>query len=93
MTAPTADPRWTITACGGASCRRPIIWARSENGARTPVDAAPSDAGRWLLSQVDGVTEPIARYVKEPGRAALAGRLHVAHWSNCPDRDKYRRPR
>jgi hypothetical protein len=86
----TSSPAWPVTVCGSRQCGAPIIWARTEHGARTPVDATPSPDGRWLLTQVDGIPEPVTRYVKAGDRDELAGRLHVAHWANCPDRNTFR---
>jgi hypothetical protein len=92
MTAPTTDRQWPVAACGAPDCRRAIIWARTEHGARSPVDAAPTDDGRWLLADV-GTGEPVARFVKQADRAAFAGQLHRSHWASCPKANSYRRPR
>lgn len=89
---PTTDPgsRWPISRCGSAACRAPIIWARTDAGARTPVDAEPRDDGRWLLADAVGSDVPAARYVKADERDRHPGRLHTSHWATCTNAAEHR---
>lgn len=75
-----------------SSCRRPVLWARTQRGARIPLDPAPTDDGTYELD-LEAVPTPIARrldrldralrrHAREPGRLPA----YTCHLDTCPNR-------
>ncbi len=64
------------------SCKRPIVWARTEKGAAIPLDPEPVPGGNIDLI---GNT---AHYVTPDQRK---GPLHMPHHAACPDAQRWRK--
>jgi hypothetical protein len=73
------------------SCKAPVIWAITEAGKWTPLNAEPDSRGEW---RIFGDT-PRAVHAPPERRAELAetGQLFTPHWATCPHADQHRRPR
>jgi hypothetical protein len=68
------------------SCQAPIIWAVTAEGRKMPVDAAPHQDGRLVLSwKEDGWQVRVA-----PHGGSLTQR-HRPHFATCPDADSWRK--
>lgn len=96
-----------MAKCDGPNCGAEIIWALSEKGKRTPVDAAPTEEGNTLLIHRAVGEPPTAHIVRKDERAQMETerryrvehlghpdeplRLYVPHWSTCPDAKKFKR--
>ncbi|GIF08688.1 hypothetical protein [Actinoplanes siamensis] len=77
-----------ITAC--RSCNAPIIWATSRGGKAMPVDAEPTEDGNVELAERPGLfVGPVATVLTGP--SLLGGPLREAHFTTCPDADRWRR--
>lgn len=75
------------------SCNAKIIWAKTENGKRIPLDAEPVlalnvDPGLFVL-------QPVAGYMNARTLPREDGRLvaRQSHFATCPNADQHRRPR
>jgi len=84
--------QWTVQTCVSLTCNAPIVWARTDRGSRTPVDAQPSPAGTTRLVDL-GAPEPVALYVRVGDRDQFPGELHTTHWASCTDPGRFRRRR
>jgi hypothetical protein len=85
-----ADGPWKIEACN--SCRKAVVWARTETGRSMPVDAAPTREGNLLLTRSQG----FARVSVCKGsilESAIRGKLplRTSHFATCPDADTWRK--
>jgi hypothetical protein len=81
-----------VSAC--RSCRAPIVWARTVNGKRMPVDRDPTPDGNLVLA-VPGVddTEPYVTVV-DPDQPMLDDPpRYRSHYATCPDADRWRKQR
>lgn len=92
---PTASPEpvYPIEACRSETCRRAIIWARTEKGRSMPVDAAPTDQGTVRLFRYQGVVQARVVTAEEADRMRqdpLAVPLRTAHFATCPASDAWR---
>ena len=85
------EQTWPVSQCSAPECQAPIVWARTEQGKNTPVDAQPSPAGVWLLERNVRLDQPAATYVAKAERAAHDGPLHTTHWATCAKPNRYRR--
>jgi hypothetical protein len=78
------------------SCGSEVLWVRTTNGTRMPLDPLPVDAGNVAMvgtAAADGsplveVVDPHAPQL--PLVDALAPR-YVSHFATCPDADRWRR--
>lgn len=67
------------------SCGAPVRWVPTEAGRSMPLDAEPSDRGNVELRAGVAV-------VVDPDQPTLTGEpRYVAHFSTCPDADRWRR--
>ena len=83
-----------VTAC--RSCQSPVIWAETEKWKRMPVEAEPSPRGRFALLEDGPFTRPNGTRVEDGVPLAvwdpdLSEPRYESHFSNCPDRDKWRK--
>lgn len=81
-----ASQRPRVTPC--PACDDPIIWAVTEAGNKTPVDAEPGGHGTIALS---GHVPPVARVVSRTGREP-GTKLYVSHFATCRAAAKHRKP-
>jgi hypothetical protein len=91
------DPQPKISQC--RSCRRSIIWARTERGKKMPLDARPVE----LAVTGDGPARALFvlrdRESRDGPLAIAAWGLHGledhyrSHFSSCPQADEHRRPK
>ena len=81
------EPLGVATKC--RSCNADIVWVRTVTGKLMPIDLMPSVGGTFGLHQDGG--ETFADYVGEPRRADFIGKLHVSHFSTCPNADQHRK--
>lgn len=67
-------------------CEQPIIWTKTEKGARMPVDAAPSDAGNVLVRVTGGdvLAAVIGNKGKRDAMRAHGVQLRTHHRLSCP---------
>lgn len=74
------------------SCRARIVWTKTTNGKKMPVDEQFSDVGRFVL---DWSTEPpTAVWAKKTYRGvgdAVDLERYEPHWTTCPDSAKFRK--
>jgi hypothetical protein len=78
---PQGRPRRKPNTC--SSCEAPVKWARTERGARMPLDPEPRSDGNLV---VEGA---YARAVQ----SGDPGPFFVSHFATCPNANKHRRPR
>jgi hypothetical protein len=68
------------------ACDAEIIWLKTKNGKRMPVDAAPSSTGNCRI--VGGTVEVLGpRAVEEH----TGSDLHHSHYTTCTDPRRFRR--
>lgn len=66
-------------------CDGELLWARTRNDARMPVDRAPSDDGNVLITAAGGELHASVFGPRQAAGARAAGkRLHVHHKVTCP---------
>lgn len=70
------------------SCRKPVLWAITQKGARIPVDPEPVPNGNIELRD-DGNGEIRSTTVKPDPSV----RKYVAHFATCPNANNHRRKR
>lgn len=89
---PEADDRWPVVLCTAPECRARVIWAVTERGRPTPVNADPEPGGNLLL--VDGATPEGPTAIRQPPYLTF-GRtdLRKSHFADCPAASKFRRAR
>lgn len=80
------------------SCKKPILWALTENGRRIPIDPEPVENGNILL-QHRPANIPLAVYQTKEMLAALHEhgglqqyRLYLSHFVSCPQAKGWRKP-
>lgn len=75
------------------SCRAPILWAATADGASMPVDPRPATNGNVMLTEQRGrlVAGVLSRKDAARKRATRAVPLHVSHFATCPSADAHRR--
>ena len=71
------------------SCGQSILWRRTDNGQRIPINPEPSERGNVILSG------PVRAYVltkAEIEKARQAGAvLFLVHFATCPNAREHRR--
>jgi hypothetical protein len=70
------------------SCNAPIVWTKTDRGARHPVEVEPSPTGNLRLSIVDG--EVHSHKVADKLAFGHAD-LHLSHFVLCPQAASHRR--
>jgi len=68
------------------SCGAEIVWVETENKKRMPIDAEPTDAGKFVLED-EGTDTPRALY-----RPGANGERFTSHFATCPNAAEHRRP-
>jgi hypothetical protein len=85
---------YPLDMCG--SCKAPIFWAATENGAKMPIDAEPVDpahgGGNVTLTDRPGML-PLARVHAHAGTLFGVRVVYRSHFVTCPFAARYRRPR
>lgn len=78
-----------MSAC--RSCGAEIIWARTENGKRMPLDAEATHIGDSSeLRGLQSVTFVDGEYRCSPARPML---VYVSHFATCPNAGSHRQAR
>ncbi|OLT46524.1 hypothetical protein BJF85_16665 [Saccharomonospora sp. CUA-673] len=74
------------------SCNGRIVWARTADGERMPVDDTPARGGNVLL-MLQGVQLVAGVLGKADATRRRAGgiELYVPHFATCPNADRHRR--
>jgi hypothetical protein len=72
------------------SCQAPIIWAVTERGRDTPVNAEPSADGSIALVDQGAGRTPLARVLKVADRFGRTN-LRRSHFADCPSAPKWRK--
>lgn len=80
MATPTCYEIATCTSCG-----RDIIWCKTPQGKRMPVDAEPVKGGNLRLEDVQD--EGPCVYCTKAGEGT-----HVSHFATCPNAAQHRKP-
>jgi hypothetical protein len=75
------------------SCRAEILWVGTERGKAMPLDRGPyqGDDPRGLFVIRTDSGKPLA--IAATPDAFPDEPVYTSHFSTCPDRDKWRRPR
>lgn len=68
------------------TCGAPIVWVRTTNDKRMPLDVEPAPNGN--IRMVDGV----AVYASKDAPVEPGEKLYLSHFVTCPDRDQHRKP-
>lgn len=73
---------WPVVLCSAPDCRARVVWAVTERGAKTMVDADPAPGGNILL--VGTVLRGTPMAVVQPAKLAF-GRtdLRKSHFATC----------
>ena len=86
------DPQPKLSTC--RSCRRSIIWCRTERGKKMPLDADPVTNHSWanlfVLREMERRDGPLAL-----AAWGLTGTEphYQSHFATCPNADQHRRPK
>jgi len=72
-----------------STCKRPILWARSEHGRPIPIDPAPRPDGNIVLRPIAVGAELLA-HVVTAGEETDEQR-YASHFSTCPEAETHRR--
>jgi hypothetical protein len=81
-----------MSAC--RSCRAPLVWVRSEDGNKMPLDAEPyvgDEPGGLFVLRDGSYGETVALAV--PPDAFPDEPLYRTHFATCPNADEWRKPR
>lgn len=73
-----------ISNCRG--CDAPIIWTITENGKRMPLDADPTEDGKFVIADPpEGESNPLGVWFTKAQQYGVGGaERHKAHWATCP---------
>lgn len=72
------------------SCGARIVWALTENGMSTPMDADPVLVGEWTLGRGAGGPRVIRAGTDHP---SPPWKRYQPHWATCPNTKKHRKGR
>ena len=64
------------------SCGAAIIWTKTTNGKKMPVDAEPTAAGNFLLK--DDAPAPLSIRMSNHDAAVYTGEKYESHFGTCP---------
>jgi hypothetical protein len=69
------------------SCGAPVVWCKTADGKRMPVDAGPTPDGNLIVFAASGEVRSVAA----ADRPTFAGQLHKSHFASCPQAGKWRK--
>lgn len=70
------------------SCNRPVIWCRTANAKKMPVDPDPAPNGNVEVTEVNGIYLATVHAQRPFG---LDAPLHLSHFVTCPNADSHRK--
>lgn len=84
-----------MSACRSCSAR--VVWAKTTNGKRIPLDAVDQGGRDVPITSDEGNLEPTGRYSSDGSMVVTvvpAGEgEYRSHFASCPEADQWRRPR
>lgn len=72
-----------------STCRRPILWARTELGKPIPIDPAPRPDGNIVLRPIAVGAELLAHVLKKGEETGE--QRYVSHFATCEHSELHRR--
>lgn len=63
------------------SCGADLVWGITASGKRMPLDVAPREGGKWLISDT-------GKIVARPSTSIMG---HDSHFATCPQAAQHRR--
>lgn len=87
-----------VARCNAEGCRAAILWVRTINGGRAPLDAEPvgRDVGNLVLVKATEGEDPIALHLTHLDTAAVGSleregaAFYVDHHATCPNVEDFR---
>lgn len=73
-----------------SSCKADIVWAQTENGDLTPIDAAPAVNGNIELQLPNDPRDPPVAHVLRKGETRPPP-LYLNHFVTCPHAEQHRK--
>lgn len=71
------------------SCKRPIVWRKTQNQKAIPIDPDPVEAGNIMIHDADTCTVLSADERAGILRNDPHTKLHVSHFATCPNSKKH----